>query len=152
MRRWIAPLVCAAVMVSCAMPGMARQKGKPAKPAAGKGKAVWTTTKSGLKYQDIKVGTGDQPKTTDVVRVNYVGKLANGTVFDASATHGGPAEFPLNRVIRGWTEGVSTMKVGGKRVLVCPPDLAYGAQGTPGGPIPPNATLTFEVELLAVVK
>ena len=109
----------------------------------------WVTTKSGLKYMDIKIGTGPMPKPTDQVTVNYVGKLANGTVFDASSQHGGPATFPLDHVIKGWTEGVSTMRVGGKRRLICPPNLAYGAQGMPPV-IPPNATLTFDVELLSI--
>jgi peptidylprolyl isomerase len=106
-----------------------------------------TTTASGLKYADLVVGTGATPAVTDQVTVNYTGTLDNGTVFDASSQHGGPASFPLNRVIPGWSEGVSTMKVGGTRKLVVPPDLAYGAQGA-GGVIPPNATLTFIVELL----
>ena len=108
----------------------------------------WITTKSGLKYMDLKVGTGAMPTTTSTVTVNYVGKLPNGTVFDASSQHGGPASFALNQVIPGWTEGVSTMRVGGKRRLVCPPKLAYGAEGRPPV-IPPNATLTFDIELLA---
>lgn len=112
-------------------------------------KEKYVTTKSGLKYYDIKVGTGATPKVTDTVTVNYVGTLTNGKKFDASADHGGPASFPLNRVIKGWTEGVSTMKVGGKRKLICPPDLAYGAQ-SPSPDIPPNSTLVFEVELLKI--
>lgn len=111
-----------------------------------------TTTASGLKYVDLVVGTGETPATTDLVTVHYTGTLENGTVFDASRQHGGPASFPLNRVIKGWTEGVSTMKVGGTRKLVIPPDLAYGAQGAGNGLIPPNSTLTFIVELLDVPK
>jgi peptidylprolyl isomerase len=111
-----------------------------------------TTTASGLKYVDLVVGTGDSPAVTDLVTVHYTGTLDNGTVFDASRQHGGPASFPLNRVIKGWTEGVSTMKVGGTRKLIIPPDLAYGAQGAGNGVIPPNATLTFIVELLEVPK
>ncbi len=111
-----------------------------------------TTTASGLKYIDLVVGTGDSPAATDLVTVHYTGTLDNGTVFDASRQHGGPASFPLNRVIKGWTEGVSTMKVGGTRKLIIPPDLAYGAQGAGNGVIPPNATLTFIVELLEVPK
>ena len=86
---------------------------------------------------------------TDYVTVNYVGTLTNGKMFDASAKHGGPIGFPLNGVIKGWTEGVSTMKVGGKRKLICPPDLAYGAN-PPSPDIPPNATLVFEVELVKI--
>lgn len=111
-----------------------------------------TTTNSGLKYADLVVGTGESPAVTDLVTVHYTGTLDNGTVFDASRNHGGPASFPLNRVIKGWTEGVSTMKVGGVRKLVIPPDLAYGAQGAGNGAIPPNATLTFIVELLEVPR
>jgi peptidylprolyl isomerase len=111
-----------------------------------------TTTASGLKYVDLVVGTGASPAVTDIVTVNYTGTLDNGTVFDASRQHGGPVSFPLNKVIKGWTEGVSSMKIGGTRKLVIPPDLAYGPQGAGNGAIPPNATLTFIVELLEVPK
>jgi peptidylprolyl isomerase len=110
-----------------------------------------TTTASGLKYVDLVVGTGASPAPTDMVTVNYTGTLENGTMFDASSQHGGPASFPLNQVIKGWTEGVGSMKVGGVRKLVIPPDLAYGSQGA-GSVIPPNATLTFIVELLDIPK
>jgi FKBP-type peptidyl-prolyl cis-trans isomerase FkpA len=85
-----------------------------------------------------------------VVKVHYRGTLTNGTEFDSSHKRGQPAEFPLNRVIKCWTEGVQKMKVGGKARLTCPPAIAYGERGTPGGPIPPNATLNFEVELLGI--
>ena len=98
---------------------------------------------------DLKVGTGPSPKVTDMVTVNYIGKLPNGKVFDESAKHGGSATFPLNGVIKGWTEGVSTMKVGGKRRLICPPDLAYGER-SPSPDIPSNSTLVFDVELLKI--
>lgn len=108
-------------------------------------------TESGLVYRSLKEGTGAQPLKTSTVKVNYKGTLIDGTVFDASDKHGGPATFPLYQVIRCWTEGVAMMKVGGKAQLVCPPRIAYGAQGA-GGLIPPNATLVFEVELLAIVK
>ena len=107
-----------------------------------------TTTASGLKYVDLVAGTGESPAVTDTVTVHYTGTLENGTVFDASRQHGAPASFPLNQVIPGWTEGVSTMKIGGVRKLVIPPALAYGAQGAGNGVIPANATLTFIVELL----
>jgi len=106
-----------------------------------------TTTASGLKYADLVMGAGAQPGPADFVTVHYTGTLENGTVFDASRKHGGPVTFPLNRVIPGWSEGVGGMKVGGTRQLVIPPNLAYGAQGA-GNVIPPNATLTFIVELL----
>jgi FKBP-type peptidyl-prolyl cis-trans isomerase len=108
-------------------------------------------TDSGLVYRSLKDGTGAQPLTTSTVKVNYKGTFIDGTVFDASDKHGGPATFPLNQVIRCWTEGVSMMKVGGKAQLVCPPRIAYGERGAPGA-IPPNSTLVFEVELLDVVK
>ena len=106
---------------------------------------------SGLIYKSIKDGSGAQPVATDVVKVHYRGTLQDGTEFDSSHKRGQPAEFPLNRVIKCWTEGVQKMKVGGKAQLTCPPGIAYGERGTPGGPIPPNATLNFEVELLGIV-
>jgi FKBP-type peptidyl-prolyl cis-trans isomerase FkpA len=106
---------------------------------------------SGLVYKSIKDGTGPSPVATDVVKVHYRGTLQDGKEFDSSISRGQPAEFPLNRVIKCWTEGVQKMKVGGKAQLTCPPGIAYGERGTPGGPIPPNATLNFEVELLGIV-
>jgi peptidylprolyl isomerase len=113
------------------------------------GKPV-VTTPSGLKYVDLVVGTGDAVKTGDHVSVNYVGKLLDGTVFDASAKHGGPFDYVqgVTSLIPGWTEGTSTMKVGGKRKLIIPPQLGYGLQGA-GDVIPPNATLIFEIELVS---
>jgi len=109
-----------------------------------------TTTASGLVYQSLKDGSGAQPTATDTVKVHYRGTLPDGKEFDSSIKRGQPAEFPLNRVIPCWTEGVQKMKVGGKAKLTCPPAIAYGERGTPGGPIPPNATLHFEVELLDI--
>jgi FKBP-type peptidyl-prolyl cis-trans isomerase FkpA len=106
-------------------------------------------TSSGLVYRSLKDGTGAQASPASTVKVNYKGTFIDGTVFDASDRHGGPATFPLNRVIPCWTEGVAKMKVGGKARLVCPPAIAYGAAGAPGA-IPPNSTLVFEVELLDV--
>jgi FKBP-type peptidyl-prolyl cis-trans isomerase len=120
-----------------------------------KGKTV--TTKSGLKYLDEKVGTGDVAKAGDKVQVHYTGRLKDGKKFDSSRDRGTPFSFPLGagRVIKGWDEGVQGMKVGGKRKLIIPPALAYGADGvkdrrTGKVIIPPNAELTFEVELLKV--
>jgi FKBP-type peptidyl-prolyl cis-trans isomerase FkpA len=106
-------------------------------------------TSSGLVYKSLKDGAGAKPTATSTVQVNYKGTFIDGKVFDASDKHGGPATFPLNRVIPCWTEGVAMMKVGGKAQLVCPPAIAYGERGAPGA-IPPNSTLVFEVELLAV--
>ena len=107
------------------------------------------TTQSGLQYKAIKEGTGPQPKATDTVTVNYEGKLIDGTVFDSSYKRGEPATFPLNAVIKGWTEGLQLMKTGGKYQLVVPANLAYGDR--PVGPdITPNSTLMFEVELLGI--
>jgi FKBP-type peptidyl-prolyl cis-trans isomerase len=108
------------------------------------------TTGSGLKYVDEVVGTGESPAPGRIVRVHYTGRLENGTKFDSSVDRGQPFEFHIGvgAVIKGWDEGVMTMKVGGKRKLTIPPDLGYGALGD--GPIPPNSTLIFEVELLGV--
>ena len=117
------------------------------KAAAEKG-AVKTA--SGLVYQSLKEGNGPQPKDTDTVRVHYRGTFPDGREFDSSLKRGQPAEFPLNRVIKCWTEGVQKIKVGGKAKLTCPPELAYGERGAGGGAIPPNATLQFEVELLGI--
>jgi len=118
------------------------------KAAAEKGAVK---TESGLVYLPLVEGTGASPTDKDTVKVNYRGTLTNGTEFDASAKHGGPAEFPLNGVIKCWTEGVQKMKVGGKSRLTCPPAIAYGERGA-GGAIPPNSTLVFEIELLEVKK
>jgi FKBP-type peptidyl-prolyl cis-trans isomerase len=118
------------------------------KAAAEKGA---TKTASGLIYSEIKPGTGEQPKATDKVKVHYKGTLTDGTVFDSSIDRGEPATFPLNGVIKCWTEGVQLMKVGGKGKLVCPSDIAYGDHGSPPK-IKPGSTLVFEVELLEIVK
>jgi FKBP-type peptidyl-prolyl cis-trans isomerase FkpA len=109
------------------------------------------TTPSGLVYTVTQQGNGAQPKASDTVRVHYRGTFADGKEFDSSYARNEPASFPLNRVIKCWTEGVQMMKVGGKAKLTCPASIAYGERGTPGGPIPPNTTLYFEVELLGVV-
>lgn len=117
-------------------------------PAASAGKV---TTGSGLVYESLKEGTGESPAATDTVKVHYRGTLADGKEFDSSYKRGEPTEFPLNRVIPCWTEGVQKMKPGGKARLTCPPGIAYGARGA-AGVIPPNATLQFEVELISVRK
>ncbi len=110
-----------------------------------------TVTASGLKYYDMVVGDGAQPSgPTTRVTVHYSGWLTDGTKFDSSVDRGRPSTFALNGVIDGWTEGVGSMRVGGKRKLVIPPDLAYGPSGRPS--IPPNATLIFDIELLEIVE
>jgi len=111
----------------------------------------WTTTASGLKYQELTEGTGEDAVSGKTVSVHYSGWLADGTPFDSSVSRGVPFNFFLGggQVIKGWDEGVAGMKTGGKRVLIIPPELGYGAGGA-GGVIPPNATLKFEVELLDV--
>jgi len=123
--------------------------------ATAKTTGKFMTTASGLQIKDIKVGTGATPKTGQTCVVHYTGWLyvngVKGKKFDSSVDRGEPFEFPVGegRVIRGWDEGVATMKVGGKRTLIIPPALGYGARGA-GGVIPPNATLMFDVELLDV--
>lgn len=118
--------------------------------AANKDKPNVKTTESGLQYQVIRQGSGAKPAATDQVRVHYKGTLLDGTVFDSSYDRGQPAEFGLNQVIPGWSEGVALMPVGSKYQFWIPANLAYGEAG--GGPIGPNAMLTFEVELLDIVK
>jgi peptidylprolyl isomerase len=118
-------------------------------PAAATDKYIKTA--SGLSYLDITPGTGPSPSPGKQVKVHYTGWLENGTKFDSSVDRGQPFVFPIGigQVISGWDEGVMSMKVGGKRKLIIPPQLGYGANGA-GGVIPPNATLIFEVELLDV--
>ena len=125
----------------------------------GKGKEEPKTSTNtfeiqGMKIEVLKEGTGDSAQNNDTVYVHYVGTLENGEKFDSSIDRGTPFSFTLGagQVIKGWDLGVAGMKVNEKRKLTIPPDLAYGANGTPGGPIPPNATLIFEVELLNINK
>ena len=124
-------------------------------PATAQTVGKTMTTPSGLQITDSKVGTGAQPKTGQTCVMHYTGWLyedgAKGAKFDSSVDRGQPFEFAigLGQVIRGWDEGVASMKVGGKRTLIIPPELGYGARGA-GGVIPPNATLIFDVELLDV--
>ena len=117
--------------------------------------AAWAQSKpvtmpSGLVYESIKDGSGASPSATDTVKVHYRGTSPDsGKEFDSSYSRGEPTEFPLNRVIPCWTEGVQKMKPGGKAKLTCPPGIAYGSKGA-GGAVPPNATLNFEVELISI--
>lgn len=113
--------------------------------------ALAETLPSGVKIVHSTDGTGSQPKATDTVKVHYRGTLADGKEFDSSYKRGAPATFPLNRVVPCWTEGVQKIKVGGKATLTCPPATAYGERGA-GNAVPPNATLTFDIELLAIEK
>ena len=110
------------------------------------------TTGSGLQYRVLRQGAGERPRAGDRVRVNYEGQLLDGTVFDSSYERGQPAEFGLQQVIPGWTEGLQLMPVGAKYRFWIPGELGYGRAGTPGGPIGPNATLVFDVELQAIVE
>ncbi len=144
MIRFILP----AAVLACAITAGAQPADQTAASAAKEPGA--SVSASGLVYRSLKDGSGASPQATDTVKVHYRGTLPNGGEFDSSHKRNAPAEFPLNRVIKCWTEGVQKMKVGGKAKLTCPPAIAYGERGTPGGPIPPNATLFFEVELLAI--
>ena len=119
--------------------------------AANKTKPGVVALPSGLQYKVLKEGTGPKPAATDSVKCNYRGTFINGTEFDSSDKHGGPATFPVNRVIKGWTEALQLMPVGSKWQLFVPSDLAYGARGA-GADIGPNETLIFEVELLSIEK
>ncbi|HEX4406192.1 MAG TPA: FKBP-type peptidyl-prolyl cis-trans isomerase [Polyangia bacterium] len=123
-----------------------------AAPAASTGATAPQPSGGGLIIEEVKLGDGVVATKGKTVSVHYTGVLTNGTKFDSSLDRGQPIVFALGtgRVIKGWDQGIEGMKVGGKRKLTIPPDLAYGARGTPGGPIPPNATLVFDVELVAV--
>lgn len=151
-------VICAALLLvgaaACGGEKSQEQAQEPAATTPATAPAVDTTamtkTPSGLWYEDLEVGPGVAASSGDTVTVDYTGWILNGAKFDSSVDRGETYSFTLGagRVIRGWDEGVVGMKVGGKRRLVIPPDLAYGAQGRPG--IPPNSTLVFDVELLGV--
>lgn len=133
----------------CVFTGTAAFAQTDATLAAASKEAGATVTASGLVYRSLKDGTGVSPKATDKVKVHYKGTFPDGKEFDSSYKRNEPTEFPLNGVIPCWTEGVQLMKTGGKAKLTCPSAIAYGQRGA-GGVIPPNATLVFEVELLAI--
>ncbi|HET6280232.1 MAG TPA: FKBP-type peptidyl-prolyl cis-trans isomerase [Polyangia bacterium] len=118
-------------------------------PTSQEGKAA---AAAGLIIEEVAAGTGEVANRGKTVSVHYTGRLTDGKQFDSSLERGQPIQFPLGTgmVIKGWDLGIEGMKVGGKRKLTIPPNLAYGERGTPGGPIPPNATLVFDVELTAV--
>jgi len=125
----------------------AQAAGAAAAPAASAASSV--TTSTGLVYESVREGSGASPTARDTVKVHYRGTFPDGREFDSSYKRGQPVEFPLGGVIACWTEGVQRMKIGGKARLTCPSNIAYGPRGA-GGVIPPNATLNFEVELLAI--
>ena len=149
--RDVEKLIVALLLVAAvAIPACVQNEGKPANPAPNQAAtAAMTKTPSGLAYKDLKVGTGLQPSAGKPVKVHYTGWLENGAKFDSSLDRNEPFVFIIGvgEVVPGWDEGVMTMRVGGKRKLVIPPQLGYGARGA-GGVIPPHATLIFEVELL----
>jgi FKBP-type peptidyl-prolyl cis-trans isomerase len=130
--------------------GEANKKEGDAFLAANKTKEGVVTLPSGLQYKILKEGSGPKPTPTDSVVCNYKGTLINGTEFDSSYKRGEPATFPVTGVIKGWTEALQLMPVGSKWQLFVPADLGYGPRGTPGGPIGPNSTLIFEVELMSI--
>jgi len=141
------PLLFSLLLAALAATTPASAQDAAAAAAAKEAGAV--VSPSGLVYKSIKDGSGASPKATDTVKVHYRGTFPDGKEFDSSYKTGAPAEFPLNGVIKCWTEGVQMMKVGGKAKLTCPASIAYGQRGA-GSAVPPNATLVFEVELLAV--
>jgi peptidylprolyl isomerase len=151
---YIALLMCAmALFVACG--GGESDGGDASEPGSGSGEEATcdqevVETDSGLKYEILECGDGETAKSGDTVSVHYVGTLADGTKFDSSRDRGEPFSFPLGagQVIQGWDEGVAGMQIGETRKLTIPPELGYGPSGT--GPIPPNATLIFEVELLDI--
>jgi FKBP-type peptidyl-prolyl cis-trans isomerase FkpA len=140
--------LCLAVLLALPLAARAQAPADPAQKAAA-AEAGAVVKPSGLVFRSLTEGTGASPAATDTVKVHYRGTFPDGREFDSSYKTGAPAEFPLNRVIKCWTEGVGLMKVGGKAKLTCPAAIAYGERGA-GNVIPPNATLQFEVELLGI--
>ena len=143
-----ATLIAAALSVTSAAHAQTAATGNPVTAASAKEEGA-VVTATGLVYRSLKDGTGASPTASDKVKVHYRGTLPDGKEFDSSYKRNEAIEFPLNGVIKCWTEGVQRMKVGGKAKLTCPASIAYGERGA-GGVIPPNATLLFEVELLAI--
>lgn len=139
----ILPTIVLTLLTACAAHAQNKVTTAAAQETAAK------VTASGMVYRSLKDGTGASPKANDKVKVHYRGTLPDGKEFDSSYKRQEAIEFPLNRVIPCWTEGVQLMKIGGRAKLTCPPHTAYGERGA-GGVIPPNATLVFEVELLAI--
>ena len=143
--RWIAAVLCTAALAA-AEP--APTPGIPPLPSV----IQWHATPSGMQYADVAIGRGPNPREGQVVVVHFTGWLDDGTQFDSTQARKKPFGFPVGsgQVIKGWDEGVRTMQVGGKRRLVVPPQLAYGAKGVPGL-VPPNSRLTFDIELLRII-
>lgn len=143
------PLLASALVLACAAAvAPAQAQTDPLQRAAKEAGAVVSET--GLVFRSLREGTGANPVATDVVKVHYRGTFTDGREFDSSYSRNEPASFPLNRVIKCWTEGVQKMKVGGKAKLTCPSKIAYGEKGSRTGTIPGETTLVFEVELLGI--
>lgn len=151
--------LCITTLLALASAGSWAQASAPAATAPAPSAAAAAAARepgalvseTGMVYRSLREGTGANPQATDNVKVHYRGTLPDGTEFDSSYKRGEPASFPLNRVIKCWTEGVQRIKVGGKAKLTCPPHIAYGERAR-GNVIPANATLLFEVELLEIQR